>query len=81
MSSNERICDLCATYVPEREGLHHLAFRLFVHHEKCSDRIRAMEKDYSLSKRGRFRIRSEALALLNLAFAPGPLTPAPCDPA
>ena len=65
MSIVNRICELCGAYVPETEALYHASFRLFVHYQGCSDRLKAVEKDHSRSKRGRFRTRSEALALLN----------------
>jgi hypothetical protein len=51
---NDRVCDLCGTEVPIRSGL--LAHGLFIHHDGwCYEQMKATEKDFSKSARGRKR--------------------------
>lgn len=68
MSIIDRKCDLCGINIPNREVFVHTRYRLFVclfGAGSCADRIKAVERDYSKSRRGRSRTKPAALRLLN----------------
>lgn len=61
MTIDDRRCDICGQHVPERDGLYAAYYRLFLHCEgsPCYSLYRSLVKDFSRSKRGRNRSRSE----------------------
>ena len=74
MSIYDRLCDICSDPIPEARGVYIAPLRLFVHTglpfvedgPPCRDKVKAVEKDYAHSKRGRFRNRAEVWLLLGL---------------
>ena len=57
------LCFVCGQEIPNGAGLYHAGFGVRVHYEtECDRRLRAVERDYSTSKRGRWRPKLQTLA-------------------
>ena len=52
---SRRVCYVCLQPIPESHGVYHASLRIIAHHAACSDFVHSQLKDYSRSKRGRFR--------------------------
>ena len=64
-SVNDRICFVCARPIPEREGLYCAWLRILIHSEgDCHAIVKALERNYSRSGRGRIRPRDQLLRML-----------------
>lgn len=69
MTAADRICDLDRAEVPYAEGLYVPTLKLFLHARgRCHDALKVAERDYSHSKRGRWRTPKDVRRLLALEF-------------
>jgi len=58
-------CYVCGRALPEGPGaVYHAGLRIRYCRARCADRVRAAERVYDRSSRGRWRRRSETLAIL-----------------
>jgi hypothetical protein len=60
-SIDKRICFVCKTAIPQRDGTFHAGLRILCHSGKCSDFVTSLMKDFSKSRRGKFRRRADIL--------------------
>jgi hypothetical protein len=68
-SFHERKCFICNGDIPQTKGVYIAYLRILVHHGSCSEIVTAHEKDFTNSKRGRFRSTSDVLRRLRNARA------------
>jgi hypothetical protein len=72
LNTDDRICAICSEPIEPRAGNYNALYNLLTHAEApfvdnlppCVEILRALTKDYSRSKRGRWRTRAEVYKLL-----------------
>ncbi len=66
----ERLCLVCGAAIPNAKGVYHSHLRLLTHDGECSEFVHLQEKDFSQSKKGRFRPVADVIARLVSAARP-----------
>ena len=60
----ERICPVCRLHVPEGQGVTHAPLLAVIHSGRCNDLAESCYRDYTRSKRGRWRGNQEVRQLI-----------------
>ncbi len=68
-SCQHRICFVCREPIPERDGCYDSSLGILTHVGRCSALVERDRKDYSRSKRGRYRRRIDVLNSAYVAWS------------